>query len=151
KVAVMRAGSDALECIFTKIGVDPAEFSTDTGDGRVQLYYSPLENGTTGTGQMNGPGGTVALPNVDTLFADIDKLKSYDMVLLSCEGGDERYSSPDLTHRENLQRYANEGGRLFGGHYHNGIIANNELPDDYPPYPNVVQFASGRGDITPQT
>jgi hypothetical protein len=149
-VAVMRAGSDALECLFTKIGVDPSEFTPGAGDGSIELFYSDLANATDETGEMSGPSGTLALPKVETLFSDYERLRAYDMVLLSCEGGDDRYESPDLEHRENLQRYANEGGRLFGGHYHNGIIDNRELPDDYPAFPEVVEFASGRGDIEPK-
>jgi hypothetical protein len=150
RIAVMRAGSDALECLFTKIGVDPAEFAPGGQAGSVELFYSDLANATDGTGRMNYQGGVVDLPSVDTLFADYAALQSYDMVLMSCEGGDDRYGSPDLSHRENLQRYANEGGRLFGGHFHNGIIDNRELPDGYPEFPPVIEFASGREDIEPQ-
>jgi hypothetical protein len=150
RIAVMRAGSDALECLFTKIGVDLAEFSPGGQTGSVELFYSDLANATEDTGRMNHGGSVVDLPNVDTLFADYAAMQSYDMILMSCEGGDDRYGPPDLSHRENLQRYANEGGRLFGGHFHNGIIDNRELPDDYPPFPPVVEFASGRQDIEPQ-
>jgi hypothetical protein len=152
RVAVMRGGSDALECLFTKIGVDPGEFTPGAGGGSVELFYSDLENAKDGTGQMRGPSGTIALPNVDTLFSDYERLRSYDMILLSCEGGDERYDPPNLTHRANLQRYANEGGRLFGGHFHNGIIDNRELPDDAPQlqFPPVVQFSSGKENIEPK-
>src|SRR5688572_21712825 len=150
RIAVMRAGSDALECLFTKIGVDPAEFAPGGQAGSVELFYSDLANATDDTGRMNYQGGVVDLPNVDTLFADYAAMQSYDMVLMSCEGGDDRYGPPDLQHRENLQRYANEGGRLFGGHFHNGIIDNRELPDDYPQFPPVIEFASGREDIEPQ-
>jgi hypothetical protein len=149
-VAVMRAGSDALECLFTKIGVDPAEFTPGAGGGSVELFYSDLKNAEQGTGQMRGPSGTVALPNVNTLFSDYEQLRSYDMILLSCEGGDERYDPPNLTHRANLQRYANEGGRLFGGHFHNGIIDNREIPDGSPQFPAVVTFASGKTNIVPK-
>jgi hypothetical protein len=150
RVAVMRAGSDALECLFTKIGVDPSEFTPGGENGSIELYYSAEANATAQTGQMMTAAGIAALPAVDTLFGDLASLRNYDMVLMSCEGGDERYDPPNLTHRENLQRYADEGGRLFGGHYHNGIIANGELPDDYPPFPPVIEFASGRQDITPK-
>ena len=149
-IAVMRGGSDALECLFTKIGVDPGEFTPGDGGGSIELYYSDLENAEDGTGEMRGPSGTLALPKVDGLFSDYERLRSYDMLLLSCEGGDERYNPPNLTHRQNLQRYADEGGRLFGGHYHNGIIDNRELPDDAPEFPDVVKFASGRNDIEPK-
>ncbi|MEY2936107.1 MAG: hypothetical protein RL033_6856, partial [Pseudomonadota bacterium] len=149
-IAVMRGGSDALECLFTKIGVDPGEFTPGSGGGSIELYHSDLENATDGTGLMRTASGEVALPLVETLFDDAERLRSYDMILLSCEGGDERYNPPNLTHRENLQRYANEGGRLFGGHFHNSLIDNRELPDDYPGFPDVVEFASGRNDIEPK-
>jgi hypothetical protein len=148
-VAVMRGGSDALECLFTKIGVDVAEFTPGARGGAVELFYSDLANATEETGRMREGAETLELPRVEELFSDFEALRTYDMVLLSCEGGDDRYDPPDLTHRENLQRYANLGGRLFGGHYHNGIIDNRELPDDYPEFPAVVEFADGRNDIEP--
>jgi len=149
-IAVMRAGSDALECLFTKIGVDPAEFTPGGTPGSVELYYSDLANATDDTGRMRFEGDEIDLPNVDDLLSDYAAMQSYDMILMSCEGGDDRYDPPDLDHRENLQRYANEGGRLFGGHFHNGIIDNRELPDDYPEFPDVVEFSDDRENIEPQ-
>jgi hypothetical protein len=149
-VAVMRGGSDALECLFTKIGVDLSEFTPGGGAGSIELYYSDLANATDQTGQMQTPSGTVDLPNIDTLFSDFNALSSFDMLLLSCEGGDDRYNPPNLVHRANLQRYADSGGRLFGGHFHNGIIDNRELPDAAAKYPAVVSFASGHQNIEPK-
>ncbi len=148
-IAVMRAGSDALECLFTKIGVAPSEFTPGGEPGSVELFYSDLANATEDTGRMDVAGTTVALPNIDGLLSDYAAMQSYDMILMSCEGGDDRYDPPNLEHRENLQRYANEGGRLFGGHFHNGIIDNRELPDDYPEFAEVVEFADDREDIEP--
>jgi hypothetical protein len=150
RIAVMRAGSDALECLFSKIGVDSAEFTPGGTPGSVELYYSDLANAEDGTGRMSYQGATIDLPEVEALFDDYAVMQSYDMIMLSCEGGDDRYDPPDLAHRENLQRYANEGGRLFGGHFHNGIIDNRELPDDYPEFPEVVEFADGRENIEPK-
>jgi hypothetical protein len=150
-IAVMRAGSDALECLFTKIGVDPAEFTAGGEPGSVELFYSDLANATSDTGRMNVGGDTIDLPNIDTLFSDYSAMQRYDMILMSCEGGGDRYDPPNLVHRANLQRYANEGGRLFGGHFHNGIIDNRELPDDYPEFPEVVEFADDRWDIEPKS
>lgn len=150
QIAVMRAGSDALECLFTKIGVDPSEFTPGGAGGSVELYFSDLANATEQTGQMSLGNEVAALPNVDSLLSDFDELRRYDMVLMSCEGGDDRYDPPALDHRENLQRYADEGGRLFGGHFHNGIIDNRELPDDAPEFPDVVEFAEDREDIEPE-
>ena len=149
RIAVMRAGSDALECLFTKIGVDLSEFTPGGEPGSVELFYSDLANATEDTGRMLLRGDTVELPNVDQLLSDYAAMQSYDMILMSCEGGDDRYDPPNLAHRENLQRYANEGGRLFGGHFHNGVIDNRELPDDDPEFPEVVEFADDREDIEP--
>jgi len=149
RIAVMRAGSDALECLFTKIGVDPAEFTPGGEQGSVELFYSDLANATEDTGRMRFDGDVVDLPNVDTLLSDYDAMQSYDMILMSCEGGDDRYDPPNLTHRENIQRYANEGGRLFGGHFHNSVIDNRDLPDDYPEFPEVVEFSDDRENIEP--
>jgi hypothetical protein len=149
RIAVMRAGSDALECLFTKIGVDISEFAPGGEPGSVELFYSDLANATEDTGRMRLGADTVELPNVDQLLSDYAAMQRYDMILMSCEGGDDRYDPPNLLHRENLQRYANEGGRLFGGHFHNGVIDNRELPDDYPGFPEVVQFADDREDIEP--
>lgn len=149
RIAVMRAGSDALECLFTKIGVDISEFTPGGEPGSVELFYSDLANATEDTGRMLFGGDTVELPNVDQLLTDYAAMQRYDMILMSCEGGDDRYDPPNLVHRENLQRYANEGGRLFGGHFHNGVIDNRDLPDDYPAFPEVVEFADDREDIEP--
>ena len=87
-VAVMRGGSDAIECIFTKIGVDLAEFSPGGGGGAVELYYSTYgDTDTAATGQMSGAGGPVALPLADTLFDNYETMRGFDMLMLSCEGG----------------------------------------------------------------
>jgi hypothetical protein len=149
-IAVMRGGSDALECLFTKIGVDIGEFTPGGTPGSIELFYSDEQNATDGTALMSFGGDTVDLPEVAALFSDYAAMQSYDMILLSCEGGDSRYDPPNLEHRENLQRYANEGGRLFGGHFHNSIISNDELPEGYPEFPEVVEFADGREDIEPK-
>lgn len=142
RIAVVRGGSDALECLFRKIGIDPAEFSTDSGDGRVQLYASDDGSATAGTTELAAGG---SIPLAGTLYASLDKLMSYDAVFLACEGGGrgtfEKYGVTEFT---NMQKYADQGGRIFGSHYHNYWIRPDKFDLGLPPYPEVAKFASSQ-------
>ncbi len=109
RIAVSTGGSDALECLLRRIGIDEAEFTTNTGNGRVHMYFG--RNGTQSF-QRGGPGfGT----NV-SLWSDLNRLLSYDMIVLSCEGSTEAdEKDPYLA---NMEAYLNAGGRAFLSHMH---------------------------------
>jgi hypothetical protein len=103
KIAMVTGGCDALACIFSKMGLDASEFGpASTGPHRITWY--------------NGSGGTSpgTLPST-TLWADLNELKKFDMVINSCECSEhnENKTAPDL-----LRQYADLGGRVFGSHYH---------------------------------
>ena len=142
KIAVVRGGSDALECLFRKIGISDSEFSLDTGDGRVQLYASAGGSAEAGTTQL---ASGQAIPLAGTLYGSLDKLMSYDVVFLACEGGGrgtfEVYGEPEFT---NIQRYADQGGRIFGSHYHNYWVRPDKFDFPLPMYPAVANFASSQ-------
>ncbi len=140
RIAVVRAGSDALECLFRKIGISDSEFSIDTGDGRIVLYASDDGTATAGTTQLAS--GT-AIPLAGTLYSSIDKLMSYDALFLACEGGGKgTFSKYGATEFTNIANYADRGGRIFGSHYQNYWIR----PDKFslPAYPSVATFASSQ-------
>jgi hypothetical protein len=142
KIAVVRGGSDALECLFRKIGIAEQEFSTDTGTGRVHLYASDDGSAEEGTTQLASGG---SIPLAGTLYASIDKMMSYDVVFLACEGGGrgtfEKYAATEFT---NVQQYADRGGRIFGSHYHNYWVRPDKFDEALPPYPAVANFASSQ-------
>jgi hypothetical protein len=142
KIAVMRGGSDALECLFRKIGVSESEFSTDAGDGSVHLYASGDGSAEAGTSRFVD--GT-AIPEPAGLFASLDKLKSYDALFLACEGGGrgtfEKYGANEFS---NVQAYADQGGRVFGSHYHNYWVRPDKFDEALAPYPEVATFASSQ-------
>jgi hypothetical protein len=144
KIAVVRGASDALECLFRKIGISDSEFGIDSGDGRVTLYASNLGNATAGTTQLaNG----TAIPLPGTLYGNYDKLKSYDVVFLACEGGGRgTFDTYGATEFGNMQKYANEGGRIFGSHYHNYWVRPDKFDDSkgLAPYPAVAKFTSSQ-------
>ena len=140
RIAVVRGGSDALECLFRKIGISDSEFSTDAGDGRIQLYASDDGSAEAGTTQLTSGG---SIPLAGTLYSSLDKLMSYDALFLACEGGGKgtfsKYGAPEFS---NMAAYADSGGRIFGSHYQNYWIR----PDKFslPPYPTVAAFASSQ-------
>lgn len=141
-IAVVRGGSDALECLFRKIGVSDSEFSTDAGDGRVHLYASDDGSAETGTTRLDD--GT-DIPRPASLYGSLDKLMSYDAVFLACEGGGrgtfEKYGATEFS---NMQTYADRGGRIFGSHYHNYWIRPDKFDAPLAPYPEVATFASSQ-------
>jgi hypothetical protein len=137
KMAVVRGGSEALECLVRKLGVDDAEFTPDSGTGRVHLYVSAGGTATAGTASMAG----AALGTDDSLLDDVAKMRGYDMVLLGCEGTDNIIEGRSVAQYLNVRNYADQGGRIFGSHYHDKFIWNDKTEDM--PYPEVVKFSSG--------
>jgi hypothetical protein len=116
-IAVTTGGSDALECELRRIGIADTEFTTDSGTGRVQLYYGGDLTGPTGAGagtsSFNG-GATFA--SAATLWSSTAKMAGYDMMMLSCEGG--QYASSKEPYLPNMETYLDAGGRVFFGHLH---------------------------------
>ena len=134
KIAIATGGSDALECLIRKIGVDQAEFTLDSAAGRVNLFAGTAAGTTLGAG---GP----KLPTAPSLYDDGAKLMGYDMLLLSCEGTDN--NSRSMAQHQNLQSYADAGGRIFGSHWHN-IWVQEGLGN----WSTVAKFSSGAHGFT---
>jgi hypothetical protein len=107
KMAVSTGGSDSLECLLQRIGVDPAEYTSGTGDERVHIFQ--------GTGGNAESGGSPA--SQTGLWGSEGDLASYDIVILSCEG-DEHAETKPATSLQALEAYANAGGRIFASHFH---------------------------------
>ncbi len=127
EIAITTGGSDSLECLVHKLGISDTEFTTDTQGGKVHLY-----NGNGASSFATGyPGGSGAFSNATALWGTTDKdvalakLKTYDIVLLSCEGsqnpGTKSQQAMDAIHD-----YADLGGRVFMSHWHNIWIGGEQ-------------------------
>ena len=127
QIAMSTGHSDALECLLRKIGIDEAEFTTETGTGRVHMFVGCLsdpdgEEPHTGANRLAD--GTM-FPKTTTLYADPAKLDKYDMVVLSCEGHRcEEERAPE--YMTNMKAYADKGGKLFLDHMHFYWLSHSE-------------------------
>ena len=99
--AISTGAADALECVLRKIGIDDAEFTASSGNGRVHIY------------PQNGAVLANAEP-ASTLWGDDATLAKYDMVIFDCEGG--QFEKPTDA-KDRLVRYTANGGRVFASHF----------------------------------
>ncbi len=101
-IAVATGAVDTLECVLRKIGIDDLEFTLPSRDGRVHIFY------------QNGADIGSGTPPGRELYADVNVLKQYDMVLFPCEG---RQKDKVRQYQDNIINYTNAGGRVFATHY----------------------------------
>jgi hypothetical protein len=119
EIAISTGSADALECLVRKLGIDDAEIGTDGSDKRIHLYTDEGSGGQGAAMFRSGfPGGSGAFADSMTLWNSFDKLKSYDIVILSCEGGQYPETKPQSA-MDALKQYADVGGRVFVSHWHN--------------------------------
>jgi hypothetical protein len=131
KIALSTGAADSLECLIRRMGIADSEIGTGGGDARIQLY-SDLDAGTgKGVSAFKGgfPGGTGTFTNAKMLWNNLDTLKSYDIVILSCEGG-QYATTKKQTDMDNLKAYADFGGRVFLSHWHNVWISGDYTNSD---------------------
>jgi len=118
KIAISVGAADQMECLPLRMGIDAAEFTTSAGDGRIHLY----EGDSSGTPPLAAFDAThnagAMLTSSDPLWASTDNLMKYDIVVLSCEGGNNPQQKP-MAARQAMYDYTTLGGRLFASHLHN--------------------------------
>lgn len=96
-MAIVTSPYDPTECIMRKIGIADEEFTVPSGNGRVHIY----KGGGAGLVGQTPPSG-------ESLWGATSELQRYDLVALPCS------SQPTTApHRENIEAYANGGGRVF--------------------------------------
>jgi hypothetical protein len=156
KIAITTGGSDALECLLKKIGVDVAEFTPDSGTGRVNLFsgYRAAKN-------IIVNGSSQPLRAAEALWESSDRMLDYDMILMGCEGEGSLWKpepTPDdplplprpVSMQLEVRKYADLGGRIFGSHWHHRWINSDDTTPGhpYPPAgPSIASFARSAGAV----
>jgi hypothetical protein len=119
-IAISTGHADSLECLIRKLGVDDAEIGKNGGSQRVHLYTDTNSQGkgvsAFSTGFAGGTGNFT--DSASTLWDSVAHLTPYDIVILSCEGGQYPNTKPQ-TAMDALKKYADLGGRVFLSHWHN--------------------------------
>lgn len=136
KIALSTGAADALECLLRKLGIDPSEMTNPDGPGRVN-YFAGHDGSNKYAPSMNGG---AAFPSSSTLWASVDSLRRYDVVLLSCEGGE--FLEEKTQGMKPMADYANLGGRVFASHWHQVWLKEN------PAFPYQVAQYTSQADIT---
>jgi hypothetical protein len=118
KMAIATGDADPFECLLLKAGIDASEIQVPGAGARVDFY------------RFNGydrlPGGA---PSGSTLTSNLTTLKTYDVVLLPCEGYENDGHDAEAP---NLVKYADAGGRIFTTHYGYAWLAtpNTRVPQN---------------------
>jgi len=145
KIAVTTGFADSLECLFRKIGIQDTEFTPESGTGRINLFVgkrNPAQNGASQDGTdkyMPGLNGGAAFSPATVLWNDVNALKKYDIVVLSCEGS-QNTPTKNAGALQALAGYANVGGRVFASHWHNVWLERGPQP-----FPRVAAFTQVDG------
>ncbi len=115
KMAIATGQLDSLECTLAKL-IDPSEIGAPGSDARVHLY------------RLNGNDLATPVPSRAAMLADLGAMRQYDAMLLPCPSGE-----PFLaTESDNLEAYADQGGRLFVTHHGGDWMDQNGIR-----YPSV--------------
>jgi hypothetical protein len=158
KMAITTGQADALQCLLLKVGVDEAEFTTENGPGRVNLFAGG--GGSSSFVNTALPGGATMTP-ANPWWDSYDNLAKYDIILHSCEGGQGDYnlaqrdadiasgrtpvrgepqSVKSMAARTALEQFANKGGRVFASHWHTYWFA-----DGPPSFKSIGTFGRRNG------
>jgi hypothetical protein len=114
-IAVSTGAADTLECVLLRMGLAASEYVAGAATGgHVHIFA-----GGSADAGMNPIGGPETPPfpgapaSATSLWSTSSQLTPYDLVLLSCEGGDTYDANPQA-----LEAYVNAGGRVFASHFH---------------------------------
>ncbi|HEY2518391.1 MAG TPA: hypothetical protein VGI39_46300 [Polyangiaceae bacterium] len=121
-IAVSTGEADSLECLMRRIGLPASEYVAGAGgSGHVHVFSGGRVGAGSGPDGGKGsevgkaePHGMPGAPASDqALWSSAAQLAPYDILLLSCEGGETYNANPSV-----LEAYLNAGGRAFASHFH---------------------------------
>lgn len=110
-MAVTSGQADSMSCFLRRLGIADDEFTTPDGAGHVHVF-ADCNSGPGSNGFAASLGGG-DFPPVSALY-EASTLQRYDAVLFGCDDGVCPGQVPQYA--EEVQRYADIGGRVFLAH-----------------------------------
>ena len=151
RIAVTTGRADALECFIHKIGISDSEFTVDSSNGRVNLFTGgePVigggGQGATSFAPTFGSVGSSMFPFAGTsLWNSPAKLAMYDIMLMSCEGG--QFADVKFPLIGNIKGFADAGGRIIAGHLQYYWLRNGPAP-----WPSTATYLDPQPDLPDPT
>jgi hypothetical protein len=131
-----------MECLPRRMGIEDAEFTNGSGNGRVHLYAGTDPATATTVATKTFASGEVFDP-ADDLWSNVETLRRYDFVILSCEADTTENARPSSA-RQALHDYMSLGGNVLASHWHHRwVSAAPEL------YPDVATFEARQNPENP--
>lgn len=128
----LATGCDQAECfIRNTIGLDAAEFTGPTGNGRVHLYRGD----DISQGLPANPGDAYQL------WGNLTTMKKYDLIFNACECSPNKRDTVGPAYT-NMKSYLEAGGRAFGTHYHYNWFASSSQCSSFDNCNGPADFAS---------
>ena len=106
--AISTGNVDAMECVLLKMGLDPTEFTKNSGAGRIHMYKG------NGANAGNNTPSEAALMDTGGTYND------YDQIILPCWGVDpvgDNSARKSTTELADLVTYGSAGGHFFATHF----------------------------------
>jgi hypothetical protein len=126
QMALLTGGCGRMACLLTGVGIAPGEFTAPHAGGRVDVYQGLGADGG-GPGLSDGAAGDCTGANCP-LWATIQDLQGYDLVILDCECGEHNETKPAPAVQA-MHDWLGAGGRVFATHYQDTWFKNG--PADF--------------------
>jgi hypothetical protein len=117
-IAVATGEADAMECVLYKMGVDGAEFTTRTGDGRIHMYRANgarMCDGTISASSCQrvdstgtGCGGSTCNASPEACYGCSDGSRVCSWIAPSCDGTDISVDSSNLASSNTTNGHFND-------------------------------------------
>jgi hypothetical protein len=128
QMALVTGGCDDMACFLTGIGIDPLEFGAPQSGGRVDVYQGLGLSGNGASLSSGTAGSCTASGSTSCVWNSESNLQNYDIMMLSCECGENLQTKP-ASAMTALRTWLDNGGKVFASHFQYTWFQDNPSAD----------------------